>query len=346
MSEMTRRERVRRTLHFETPDRVPRHLWTLPAIQMFRNDELQKLQQRWPDDIVKPGDYYSPSTREKGDANRKGTYIDAWGCPFENAEDGIIGQVKHPPLDSKEKIEAYQPPWELLDGADFKRVNRMVDSTDAYVLAGTWVRPFERMQFLLGSEQFYMQLAYGTAEVMNLLERIHEFNLKEISMWAETDVQGIQWLDDWGSQRSLLISPRSWREIFKPLYKEYCDIIHGAGKDVFFHSDGDISDIYEDLVEIGITAQNSQLFCMDMDELAQKVKGKIAFWGEIDRQQILPSGSVEDVKAAVRKVHDHLYDPTGGIIAQCEWGPDCPYENVEAVFAEWDRLSGGEGPAA
>ncbi|HDL17484.1 MAG TPA: methyltransferase, partial [Bacteroidetes bacterium] len=56
------------------------------------------------------------------------------------------------------------------------------------------------------------------------------------------------------------------------------------GKFAFMHSDGHISEIYTELVEVGVDAINSQLFCMDMVELAKSVKSKITFWGEVDRQ--------------------------------------------------------------
>jgi uroporphyrinogen-III decarboxylase len=144
-------------------------------------------------------------------------------------------------------------------------------------------------------------------------------------------------MDDWGAQHQLLISPEMWRAIFKPLYAEYCEIIHGAGKFAFMHSDGHITAIYPDLIEIGVDALNAQLFCMDIESLAERFQGRITFWGEIDRQQVLPFGTPNEVKAAVRRVRRALDDGTGGVIAQCEWGNDVPAENVAAVFEAWQE---------
>ena len=109
-------------------------------------------------------------------------------------------------------------------------------------------------------------------------------------------------MDDWGSQKALLVSPDMWREIFKPMYKDYCDILRKKKKYAFFHSDGHIRAIYPDLIEIGVDAVNSQLFCMDIEELDREFGGRITFWGEIDRQHVLPFGSEEEVRAAVRRV--------------------------------------------
>ena len=113
-------------------------------------------------------------------------------------------------------------------------------------------------------------------------------------------------MDDWGSNTSLLINPAQWRVVFKPIYAELCEIIRSAGKFVFFHSDGNIEAIYPDLIEIGVSALNSQLFCMDIERLGERYRGKITFWGEIDRQRILPYGTPEEVRAAVHRVRKAL----------------------------------------
>ena len=158
-------------------------------------------------------------------------------------------------------------------------------------------------------------------------------------MWANTDVDGVSFMDDWGTQKTLLISPNIWREFFKPLYKDYCDILHKKGKFVFFHSDGNIEHIYPDLIEIGIDAVNSQLFCMDIEKLGELYAGKITFWGEIDRQHILPFGTVDDVRNAVTRVSKALIKgKRTGVIAQCEWGVKDPKENIEAVFETWNLI--------
>ncbi|GIX07793.1 MAG: hypothetical protein KatS3mg115_2196 [Candidatus Poribacteria bacterium] len=101
-------------------------------------------------------------------------------------------------------------------------------------------------------------------------------------------------MDDWGSQTALLISPAQWREFFKPLYADYCRILHAADKFVFFHSDGHIEAIYGDLIEIGVDAINSQLFCMNIERLGRLYRGKVTFWGEIDRQGVLAFGTPQD----------------------------------------------------
>ncbi|NLD43239.1 MAG: methyltransferase, partial [Chloroflexi bacterium] len=142
-------------------------------------------------------------------------------------------------------------------------------------------------------------------------------------------------MDDWGSKASLLISPAMWVEVFKPLYRDYCDLAHAHGKFVFMHSDGYILPLYEHLIEIGVDAINSQLFTMPLEEIAARYKGRITFWGEMDRQGILPFGTPEDVRAAVRRVQDAFWDGRGGVIGQAEVNVDMPLENIRAFFEAW-----------
>jgi hypothetical protein len=112
-------------------------------------------------------------------------------------------------------------------------------------------------------------------------------------------------------------------------------MVHQAGKKVFFHTDGNVMDIYEDLIEVGVDAINSQLFCMDIEEIARRFKGRVTFWGEIDRQQVLAFGTVDDVYRAVARVRRALDDGRGGVIAQCQWGIRNPPENIVAVYEAW-----------
>ena len=332
---MDSRERVIRTLRFEQPDRAPRDLWRLPGVEMFHQEALKAVLEQFPEDIVKPPFQYGPGDRETGIPHQIGTYTDAWGCVWQVGEPGVIGEVKGPPLADWSTLTAYKPPFEILEQADLSQVNRFCAETSRFVLAGTTVRPFERMQFLRGSEALYLDLGWETAELYTLRDMLHEFFLRDLELWIKTDVDGISFMDDWGAQRHLLISPKQWRSLFKPLYKDYCDLIHSAGKFVFFHSDGYIADIYPDLIEIGVDAINSQLFCMDIEALGRRFKGQITFWGEIDRQQVLPFGTLEEVREAVRRVRAVLDDGQGGVIAQCEWGNDVSAETVRAVFEAW-----------
>lgn len=335
---MTSRERMRRTLEFDRPDRVPRDLWMLPIARLEHGSRtLDAFQKRWPVDIGGTGLPGVKPSRVRGKQFEIGVYVDEWGCEFENVQSGVHGEVKRPLLEDWSRLQSFEPPREMLE-IDVQAVNAQCRRSDLWCQAGCCPRPFERLQFLRGTENVMIDLAEESADFKELLARVHRFYCQEVDVWAATEVDSIMIMDDWGSQRSLLISPKQWRRLFKPLYKQYVQIAHNAGKKLFMHSDGHIFDIYPDLIEIGVDAINSQLFCMDIEDIGRQFAGKITFWGEIDRQHILPNGTVDEARAAVLRVVDSLYRPEGGVIAQFELGPAGRLENAAAIFQAWQDI--------
>ena len=339
---MTGRKLFNRTLSHQPVERLPRDLWSVPYMQMYRRDEWDRLISVYPPDTTgAEGLTYGRSPYAKGEPYKIGKYTDDFGSVWEVMENGIAGEVKDAPIKTARDLDNYRLPWEMLDEAvyDEKASAEHYKKTDLFVKAGGMVRPFERMQFLRGSERLFCDIAEENAIFLRLIEMLHEFNLRDIKMVSGLAADGVQFMDDWGTQLSLLISPAAWRRHFKPMYKEYCDIIHKSGKFVFFHSDGHTESIIDDFIEIGVDALNTQLFCMDIEALGKKYSGKITFWGELDRQNILPFGSVEDVRESVPRLgRAFLSERRSGLVAQFSWETVTPYENAAAAFDEFSRL--------
>lgn len=339
---MTGRERFTAALRFEGPDRVPRHIWTVPWSVERYGEQLEAIRQRFPEDICWADDVYTIPADKRGDPYAVGTFVDEWGCEFVNVHGGVIGEVRSPLLADWDDSASYRPPYHVLpedESAARDHVNRFCGDTDMFVLSGCGPRPWERYQFLRGTENALMDLVLDSEASSRLLRTIHEFYLREVEFWVTTDVDGIFFQDDWGSQQALLIQPELWRLMFKPLYRDYVDLAHAHGKFAFMHSDGNIVSIYEDLIEIGVDAVNSQLACMDLEALAATAKGRITFWGEIDRQKVLTSNDPEIARRAVRDIASHLYDPAGGVIAQLAFDLAVVPDAVEAAFEQWQLSS-------
>ncbi len=340
------RELVKEALEFDSPERVPRDLWWLPAVEMFQKDELDRLLRDFPMDIYSPDFRPGASKKQRSSSLRNynvygletptvGNYIDEWGSIWEVREDGVLGEVKSPVLENLEDLRALEPPWEFLETTDLSTVDEQCAKSEQFVLSGVTGRPFERMQFIRGTENLYKDLIKHRDEVKRLRDIVHRYQKAHIEKWLKTDVDAIWLMDDWGSQDNLLIPPGIWRDFYRPLYREYCDMIHRADKYVFFHSDGCIEKVLEDVADIGIDALNSQLFTMDWELVAKKLKGRVTLWGEIDRQYLLPFGSPDEIKRSIFELREILDDGKGGVIAQCEWGKENPDENVRAVYEAW-----------
>jgi uroporphyrinogen decarboxylase len=336
---MESRERVIRTLKFNCPDRLAVDLWILPATFLQYGKAVEELLETYERDIAAvTGPLDIPANPK---AYEIGSYTDDWGCAWTNLQAGIIGEVKKPVFDTFDQIDAYRSPvgkfqkqwqeyWPELD----RKISGLRDQ-GKFILGG-WISIFEKMQFLRGTENLYCDLAEQSDEFFKLAEMVMDFYREYLKAWLETDVDGITFGDDWGSQRALLISPNLWKKIFKPMYQELFEMIKAKGKYIFFHSDGYIMDLYPELIELGVNAINSQLWCMGVEKVAEKFAGKITFWGEISRQNILPKGTPEEVRAAAETMKKYLFVNGGGLIGQSETGRDVPLENIRALLTCWN----------
>ena len=333
----TSRELVYQTLNFTGPARAPRDLWTLPIAAQAHPAALAAILEAYPPDMTGVDGFERERAPTRGDQYAIGAYTDEWGATFVSVQAGVIGEVKQPLIgDWATDVPRVHIPTAWLT-VDRDAVNRACAATDKFTLAGCNPRPFEQLQFLRGTANLYMDLTDPPPELLAFMAELHAFYCELLQVWANTDVDALRMMDDWGSQRSLLISPAMWRHYFKPMYRDYVQIAHAAGKKFFMHSDGHILAIYPELIEIGVDALNSQFFCMGVEKLAP-FAGQITFWGEIDRQRLLAFATPDEVEAAVRQVHEHLWR-SGGCIAQCEFGAGARPENVERVFATWDTMT-------
>lgn len=333
----TGRELVRQTLRFEGPVRAPRQLWYLPWAEIHHPLALQRLLEEYPPDIQNAPGFHRDPLPSRGNPTGIGTFFDEFGCEFINIQEGVIGEVKNPQIKdwSCDASEVRFPGEHFTIDTD--RVNAWCAGREEFILAGCCPRPFEQLQFLRGTVGLYMDLMTRPDAMLKFMRKLHEFYCRVMEQWANTDIDALMFMDDWGSQRNLLIAPDVWRELFMPMYRDYIGIAHSAGKAAFMHSDGHIRDIFPDLVDLGLDAINSQVFCMGVESLSP-FAGRITFWGEIDRQHILTQEDTSQTWDAVREVHRHLWR-NGGCIAQCEFGPGGRPDNVEAVFAAWNAVS-------
>lgn len=335
----TPRELVRKAVEFDRPPRVPLQLWSLPWAEEHYPAELRRIRATYPDDIVSaPCLTRSGPRPDPPERYRAGTFVDEWGCVFTNAQSGLIGQVHTPLIADWGDLDRLRTP-DAYNDLDREGIDAFCRGEERFVLAGAWLRPFERLQFLRTTEALFLDLAERRPELFELVRRVHAFYRAGAEAWAATAVDALCIMDDWGAQSALLVRPALWRDVFKPLYREYAEIARRAGKYVFFHSDGYIADIIPDLIEIGVHALNAQIFCMGLDRLAAAARGRITFWGEVDRQRLLAFADPGEVARAVRDVHAKL-DAGGGLIGQCEFGAGARPENVEAVFRTWREIGG------
>jgi uroporphyrinogen decarboxylase len=194
---------------------------------------------------------------------------------------------------------------------------------------------FERAWALRGFETFNMDLALNQEFAAALLDRITDIQLALIHRFLDLGVDGGYFGDDYGAQQGMIFSPRTWRALIKPRLKRLFSPFREAGLPVLMHSDGDIAAILPDLVEIGLTALNPvQPEVLNLDFLHREFDGRLAFYGGVSTQTVLPFGKPEEVKAAVRLAKRSLAPAgTGLLLAPSHrMTADIPMENVDAFL--------------
>jgi len=156
---------------------------------------------------------------------------------------------------------------------------------------------------------------------------------------SESDVDGIFWMDDWGTQEQLMVPPKLWREFFKPYYTKLIDTVHEYGKLAWMHSDGNTIEIVPDLIEMGLDIYNPQHTCMPRDEFISCVRGKLCIATDPDRQHILPHGTAKEVRWHLLDIFESFSVPEGGIIMRAELSGDQPKENIRMVYKTFEEFS-------
>ncbi len=209
---MTHRELVFRALDCAGPARAPRQLWSLPWADLHHPGAAASILAELPSDLVSVPGFDRQPERTLGDAYAAGTYVDAWGCVFENRQPGVIGEVKRPIVEDWADTSRVHFPtgWLTIDA---EQVNAWCRGTDGFRMAGCCPRPFEQLQFMRGTENLLIDLALGDAGLMAFIDRLHAFYCEELELWAKTEVDALMFMDDWGSQQGLLANPLLWREV-------------------------------------------------------------------------------------------------------------------------------------
>ena len=92
--------------------------------------------------------------------------------------------------------------------------------------------------------------------VKELLQTIADYNIAQVEKALEYDIDAVYFGDDWGQQRGLQMGPRLWREFIYPQLKRMYGAVRDGGKAVFIHSCGDVDELFDDLVDIGLDCFN------------------------------------------------------------------------------------------
>ena len=332
-SAFTHKERLRRAFNHQPVDRLPTQI-------NYTSRMGEKLSAHFgvpPDSLSSALDNHlvrldlSHPQRLSPDGS---TRFDWWGAGHATGEEGYF--ISHSPLSGSKDLDSY--PWPdphspgLLDGA---RQTVAQFGSEFFITPNLGFALFERAWSLRGFEQFLLDLALDPSFAAELLERITQIQVVLIERYLELGVDGAYFGDDYGAQKGPIFSPATWRLLFKPRLERMFAPFRQRGLPVILHSDGAIQKILPDLLEIGLTVLNPvQPEVLDHAWLAESFAGRLAFYGGISTQTVLPSGSPAQVRAAVSTCRRQLApDSTGLLLAPSHrMLTDIPLDNVTALI--------------
>ena len=249
------------------------------------------------------------------DINRRapGERTDLWGCVWRGGASEAVGAVVRAPLADESAWKSYRFPA-AGDLFNFSAATpRPHDSAKFRLGFAGWF--WQRMFWLRGFEALMLDIAEGRDTVTHLRDGVFNVVRACLERVCACDVDGVWFFEDWGSQEALMISPAAWRTLFKASYGELFDRVHAAGKKVWFHSDGNVTAILDDLLDLGVDVLNVQLHLMDRPEVARRTRGRVCFLGGEDRD-LLARDDPAAARAHARDLLRHFHSASGGYIAE------------------------------
>lgn len=204
-------------------------------------------------------------------------------------------------INNEADFEAF--PWEeaaKLDYSKFYEVQKYLPKGMKIIaLSG---KIFTLTWMLMGFENFCINLVINPELVKKVFEKVANIQYEALSKIVNIPNVGAVWaVDDLAFGNGTMISPDHLREYVFPWYKKFSKICHDHGLYFFFHSDGVLWDVIDDLVDIGVDALHPiDPTCLDIEEVKRKVSGRLCIIGNISNE-ILMNGTPEEVADLTKK---------------------------------------------
>lgn len=201
---------------------------------------------------------------------------------------------------------------------------------------------WERATFMRGMENILLDSILNQKFVLKLLRGITDYILETMKIIFQKfnfDAFGLS--DDYGSQKSLLISPDNWRKFIKPFLVEIFTLAKRYNKDMLLHSCGNIYDIVGDLIDIGLDMLHPiQPEAMDIFKLKKNFGKYITFSGGVRTQDLLPRGTIVEIRDEIKRLKQKM-GKGGGYILEPGIGiqEDVTPNNFNAMFEEVRKSS-------
>jgi uroporphyrinogen decarboxylase len=274
--------------------------------------------------------------------------VDDWGCVWRTTQYGFVGTIVEHPLATDAALASFAPPpADTYNGgqtavdfgraaAHFARVKEQGGLARGGLDHGFFML---RLEYLRGFENLMCDLIQPTDEFRQLHRTVHELNVAAVRNWlaAGADIVGLP--EDLGGQDRSLIGPKYFREWALPCYVELHRMAQEQGALTYFHCDGNVMDIADQILEINPTIFNPQDLANGIENLRDTFKGRITLDLDFDRQHALPFGTPQEIRELVEYEVRTLGAPEGGLMIKVEIRGDVPPDNLDAVASALEEYS-------
>jgi len=261
----------------------------------------------------------------------KHVYTDDFGCAWK--EEYHTPLLIDPPLKDPD-LSSYHFP-QLNYEKYFSGIESFFESTrNHFRFCCLAMGFFDRGWALRGFENFLSDVVLNQKFVEELMDRLVEMYIRLIDQITRYPFDGIRFADDWGYQRGITIGANRWRNLIKPGLKVIFDYARQKNLTIMIHSDGDITEIIPDLIQLGVQILNPiQPECMDIIWLKREYGRYICFNGGISSQYTIPRGTPQQIQKEIIACIKYMGKDGGYIIGPTKsLNPDIPEENCLAVI--------------
>jgi uroporphyrinogen decarboxylase len=167
---------------------------------------------------------------------------------------------------------------------------------------------FECLNGPLGIENHLMYLALYPDELKEVYRRQAEWNIKFNEHILELGIDMIHLSDDWGSQNSLMFSKDMFSEMILPYHKMISKQVKKTGKFISLHSDGNINQALDGIIDIGFDVVHpwQETAGMSYDTFLQNYSDQFAILGGICVQSSLGFGDYKKLEGDIKRVFKAL----------------------------------------
>jgi len=329
---MRKRERVIAALTHQETDFIPYQIdfthqaWETMAKYYNDNDFASKIGNH----IASSSYWGDPSPIP----DRPGYYQDDFGVVWNRSgadkDVGVVEKILIPEPDMSGYTFPQVPEKRIRERIE----NTLANAGDRFTFAEITFSFFERAWTLTGMENLLAYMITDPDFVHELFDKLAEYNMKIIKIYLEYGFDGLFLGDDWGQQKGLIMGPVFWRKFIKPQFAKMFGLAKENGLFTGLHSCGDIQEIYPDLVEIGLDVhQTFQPEIFDIQAIKALYSGKLAFWGGISTQKLLPFATPSELVKKANEIMKIMGKGGGFIVAPTHSIPgDVPAENMHTLI--------------